>query len=107
MNTDFVVTGWMFCVIPHIYKNASDHLESDHRKQVKNVIKFIFHGLYEYELHFTLDLFWTDHTDFENKNGSFVGDKFIWKIKDIRYDNINLWYQKYSLTCTKVLDFVA
>ena len=55
----------------------------------------------------TEDIFWTEYTDFDNKNGSFDGDEFIWKIKDIIDGNTHLWNQKYSLTCTKVLGFVA
>ena len=55
----------------------------------------------------TKDLFWTEYTDLDNKNGSFDGDEFIQKRKDIRYDNSNLWHQKYSLPCTKVLGLVA
>ena len=49
----------------------------------------------------------TEYTDFENKNGSFDGDEFIWKIKYIRDGNSNLWNKKYSLPCTKVLGFFA
>ena len=44
---------------------------------------------------------------FDNNNGSFDGDRFIWKIEDIRYGNIHLWHQKYSPPYTKVLGFVA
>ena len=51
----------------------------------------------------TKDLFWNEYTDFDNKIGSFDGDKFIWKSKDIRYGNIHLGHQKYTLHCTKVL----
>ena len=32
----------------------------------------------------TQDIFWTECTDFDNKSGSFDGDEFICKIKDIR-----------------------
>ena len=39
INTDFSVTRWMLCVIPHIHKDAKDHSDSDHRSQVNNVIK--------------------------------------------------------------------
>ena len=39
INTDFAVTGWMLCVIPRIRKDSKEHSDSDHRKQVKNVIK--------------------------------------------------------------------
>ena len=42
INTDFAVTGWMLCVIPHIHKDARYHSYSDHRKQVNNVIKNYF-----------------------------------------------------------------
>ena len=55
----------------------------------------------------TKDLFWNEYTDFDNKIGSFDGDKFIWKSKDIRYGNIHLGHQKYTLHCTKVLGFMA
>ena len=53
------------------------------------------------------DIFCTEYTDFDNKYGSFDGDEFIWKIKDIRDGNSHLWNQKYSLPCTKVIGFVA
>ena len=55
----------------------------------------------------TLELFLTDYTDFENKNGSFYGDEFIWKIKYIRDGNSHLWHRKYSRPYTKVIGFVA
>ena len=55
----------------------------------------------------TQDIFWTEYTGFDNNNGSFDADDFVWKIKDIRDGNIILWHQKYSLPCTKVLGFVA
>ena len=47
INTDFAVTVWMLCVIPHIRKDAKDHSYSDHRKQVNNVINTLFSGAYE------------------------------------------------------------
>ena len=59
------------------------------------------------KFHSTLDLFWTYYTDFDNNNGSFDGDEFICKIKDIRYSISNLWHQKYLIPCTKVLGFVS
>ena len=55
----------------------------------------------------TLDMFWTEYTDFDNKIGSFDADGFIWKSKDISDGNSHLWHQKYSLPFTKVLGFVA
>ena len=50
----------------------------------------MFHGLYEYEMAATQDLFLTEYTDFYNNIGSFDGDEFIWKSKDIRDVNIHL-----------------
>ena len=38
INTDFSVTGWMLCVIPHICKDTKDHLYRNHRKQVNNLL---------------------------------------------------------------------
>ena len=43
INTDFVVTGWTLCAIPHIRKDAKYHSDSDHRKQVNNVINKLFY----------------------------------------------------------------
>ena len=57
----------MLRVIPHIHKYAKYHSESDHRKQVNNVIKTLFSGASEEEMAVTQDLFWTEYTDFDNK----------------------------------------
>ena len=83
INTNFAVTGWMLCVIPHICKDAKDNSYSNHRKQVNNVIKVLFSGSSEEEMNVTLDMFWTEYTDFDNKIGLFVADEFIWNSKDI------------------------
>ena len=107
INTDFSVTVWMLCVITRICKDAKDHLDSDHRKQVKNVIKTLFHGVPKDEMAVTQDILWIEYTEFDNNIGSFDADEFIWKIKDIRDGNIHFWHQKYSLPCNKVLVFVA
>ena len=58
----------MLCVIPHILRDAKDNSDSDYRKQVNNVIKNLFHGLPEDEMAVTHDIFWTEYTDFDNKN---------------------------------------
>ena len=97
----------MLCVIPHIRKDAKDHSDRDHRKQVKNVIKTLFYGAYEKEMAVTLDLIWNEYTAFDNMIGSYDADEFIWKSKDINDGKIHLWHQKYSLPFTKVLGFVA
>ena len=64
----------MLCVILHIRKDAKDHLNIDHIKQVNNGIKTLFHGLSDDEIYFTLNLFWTEYTGFDNNNGLFGGD---------------------------------
>ena len=55
----------------------------------------------------TQDIFWTECNDFDKKIGSFDSNEFICKSKDIRDGNSHLWHQNYSLTCAKVLGFVA
>ena len=97
----------MLCVIPHILKDKKYHSYIDHRKKFKNVIKTLFRGLPEDGMVVTQDIFWTEYTEFDNKNSSFHADEFIWKCKDIRDGNSHLWHQKYSLPCTKVLGFVS
>ena len=48
-----------------------------------------------------------EYTDFDKNNGSFDCAKFIWKIKEARDCDNNLWHRKYSLTFTKVIVFVT
>ena len=43
----------MLFVITHIFKDAKDNSDSDHRKQVNNVIKKIIHGASEDEMDVT------------------------------------------------------
>ena len=81
INTDFAVTGCMLCVVPHILKDATDHLDSDHRKNFNNVIKTLFSGSSGGEMAVTLELFWTEYTAFDNNIGSYDADGFIWKNK--------------------------
>ena len=71
------------CVISHICIDAKDNSDRNHRKQVKNVIKRLFSGSSEDDMNVTLDMFWTEYTDFDNKIGSFDADEFIWKTKDM------------------------
>ena len=97
----------MLCVIPHIRKDSKDYSDSDHRKEVNNFNKTLFSGASEEEMSVTQDIFFIEHTDFDKKIGSFDADEFIWKSKDIKYGNSNLWHQKYSPPCNKVLGFVA
>ena len=82
----------MICVIPHIRKDAKYHSDSDHRKQVNNIIKILFHGVPKEKMAVTQDIFWTEYIYFDNNNGSFDADEFIWKIKDIRDGNSHLWH---------------
>ena len=57
INTDFLVTGWVLIVIPHIYKDEKDCSDFDPSKQVNSVMKPLFHRLYEDKIAVTLDLF--------------------------------------------------
>ena len=50
----------MLRVIPHIHKETKYNLDSDHRKQVNNVIKTIFHGFPEDKIYVTQDICWTE-----------------------------------------------
>ena len=67
----------MLFVIPCIRRDAKDYSDSDHRKQVRNVIKTLFSGAYEEEMSVTQEIFWTEYNDFDKKIGSFDSDEFI------------------------------
>ena len=56
----------MLCVIPHILIDAKDHSDRNNRKKVNNVIKILFSGSSKEEMNVTLDMFWTEYTEFEN-----------------------------------------
>ena len=40
--TEYSVSGWMLCVIPHICKDVFDNSYGNHMKKVKNFIKICF-----------------------------------------------------------------
>ena len=61
----------MLCVITHIRKDAKDHSDSDHRKQINNVINILFSGASEDEMSVTQDIFRTEYTEFDKNIGSF------------------------------------
>ena len=106
-NTDYALYGWMICVIPHIVKDVFKNSNRKHINQVNTVIKTLFGGSHEKELHETLDTFWSKYTHFNHNNYPFESKNFIWSSKDIRGGNSHLQHQKYSLISTKVLVFVA
>ena len=64
INTDYDVTGWMFCLIPHIRKDVFKYAQNKHHIQVNNVIKTLFSGSTEKELHATIDTLWSEYTKF-------------------------------------------
>ena len=74
---------------------------------MNTVIKSLFAGSTEKELHETLDTFWSEYKNFNNKNDPFGSNEFIWNSKDISYGNSHIWHHKYSLPPKKVICFVA
>ena len=42
INTDYSVTGWMLCVIPHIREDVFKNAKNNHHTQVNTVIKSFF-----------------------------------------------------------------
>ena len=44
INTDYAVTGWMLCVIPHIGEYVFKNAQINHHIQVNNVTKTLFSG---------------------------------------------------------------
>ena len=97
----------MLCVIPHIREYELVNENGENMKQVNVFIKASSHGIYNDEINDNIDTFWSEYTDFNDKNGPFAGDDLIWISKDILKVNSNIWHQKYYLPCTKVIIFVA
>ena len=55
----------------------------------------------------TLDAFWSEYTNSNNKNDTFDSNNSYWSSTDIYDGNSNLWHHNYSLTFTTVFGFVA
>ena len=53
--TNYAVTGWMLYVIPHIVRDVFKNSQNKHHIQVNIVMKSLFDGSSEKELHETLD----------------------------------------------------
>ena len=107
INTDYDATGWLLCVILHIREDVFKNEKNKHHIQVNNVIKTLFAGSTEKELHGALDKFWSEYTLFNHDNDPFDRNDFIYNSKDITDCNSHLWHQKYSLPSTTVIGFVA
>ena len=84
----------MLCVIPHIRKYIFKNAQNKHNIQVNNVIRNLFAGSTEKELHGTLDKFWSEYTLFNHKNDPFDRNEFIWNSKYITDGNSHLWNHK-------------
>ena len=98
INTDYAVNGWILCVIPHIREDVFKKAQNKHHIQMNNVIKTLFDGSTEKELHGTLDTFCNEYTLFNHKNDTFESSEFIWNSKYISDGNSHPWHQKHSLT---------
>ena len=84
----------MLCGIPHIREDVFKNLQNNHHIQVNTVIKIVFAGSTEKELHETLDKFWSKYTNFNNENNTFNVNEFIWNSKYIIDGNSHLSHQK-------------
>ena len=105
INTDYAVTDWMFCVIPHIREDVFKNAQNKHHIQVNNVIKTLFAGSTQKELHGTLATFWSEYINFNQNNDPFDSNEFFWNSKYISDGNSHICHQKYSIPSTKVLGF--
>ena len=50
-------------------------------KQINIVIKTLFWDISDNEINYTLDIFWSEYTDFNHKSGPFDGDDLILEVK--------------------------
>ena len=107
IKTDYAVTGWMLCLIPHIREYLFKILQNNHHIQVNTVIKRLLSGSTKKELHETINTFWSKYKNCNHNNDPFLNNEFLWNSKYISDSNSRIWHQKYSLSSTKFLGFVA
>ena len=60
-NTDYSVTVWMLCVIPHIHNYVIYDYDGNNGNQVKTFIIVYFYGLSYDKMHVNIDLFWGEY----------------------------------------------
>ena len=106
INTDYAVTAWMLCVIPHIKEDVFKNSNRNNMIKDNTIIKTLFSGSPDKELYETLDTFWSEYTKFNHKNDPFDSNEILSGSKDICDRNSYLWYHQYSLTSTKLLGVV-
>ena len=63
INTDYAITGWMLCAVTHICNDVIDNSDSNNKKHINNVIKTLFYGWSDDELHVS-HLFESEYTEF-------------------------------------------
>ena len=80
----------MLYVIPHIRGDVFKNAQNNHHIQVNNVIKTLFVGSTEKELHETINTLWSEYEFLNNKNDPFDSNEFIWNSKDISDCNSHL-----------------
>ena len=59
--------------------------------QINTIVKTLFRFLSDDKMNDINDTVRSDYTAFNYKNGTFVGDDFIWSSKDIREVNSHIW----------------
>ena len=67
----------MLSVLPHIREDVFKNAQNKHHNQVNNVIKTLFAGSTEKELHGTLDRFCSEYKNFNQKNDPFDSNELI------------------------------
>ena len=87
INTDYAVTGWMLFVIPQIREDVFKNAQNRHHIKVNTVIKSLFVGSTERELHKTSNMFWSEYKKSNHKNYRFDSNEFICNSKYIRDDS--------------------
>ena len=65
------MTGWMLYVITQIRGGVFNNTQNHQHVNVNNIIKILFTGSTEKELHETLNTFWSKYKNFNNKNYPF------------------------------------
>ena len=68
MNNNHAFTGWILCIMSHIWKDTLNIINRNHRQQVNTVMKSLFYYISGDDLHYTLDTFWIEYNILDHKN---------------------------------------
>lgn len=111
---EYAIVGWALCVMEDIQKDVMEQLTGAHPDAIEKVISCLHvHPCPNYNpavsamsSHEMVDTLWNEFKAIQNRTNPYH-DASRWASYDVIIGNLYLWHEKYSLTYTTVLGYMA